>query len=69
LSFDHSGITIANSVTRLNWPWSRVREVIHRNDLYILRFDSYGAGAVIPERALNAEQTERLLAYANTRVA
>lgn len=69
LSFDDSGFTISNSVTRIKWPWSRVRDVIHRSDLYIFRFDSYGAGAIIPKRALNAAQTERILAYANTRVA
>jgi hypothetical protein len=69
LSFDDSGFTISNSVTRIKWPWNRLREVIHRSDLYIFRFDSYGAGAIIPKRALNAEQTERILAYASTGVA
>ncbi|HEX8372013.1 MAG TPA: YcxB family protein [Chthoniobacterales bacterium] len=69
MSFDDSGICISNSVTRVQWPWSRVRGVTNSNDFYVFRFDTLGSGVIIPKRALTAQQTEQLLSYANTKVA
>jgi len=69
MSFDESGISITNSVIRVQWPWNRIRCVTDSNDFYVFRFDTLGSGAIIPKRALTSKQRERLLSYANPKVA
>jgi hypothetical protein len=69
MSFDVSGIRITNSVVRVQWPWSRVRSVTDSRDFYILRCGTLGSGAIIPKRALSAQQSERLLSYAKRNAA
>jgi YcxB-like protein len=69
MSFNDSGISITNSVTSVRWPWSRIRGVTDSRDFYVFRFDTLGSGAVIPKRALSAEQADRLLSHAKSKVA
>lgn len=69
MSFDDSGLSVANSVTRVQWPWNRIRGVIDSKEFYIFRFDTLGSGAIIPKRALRAQQSEQLLAYARSNAA
>jgi hypothetical protein len=40
LSFDERGISISNSLTRVQWPWTRVRSVADHKDFYLFRFDT-----------------------------
>ena len=61
LSFDESGITSFNSVTRLSYPWSRLVGVREDTTFYSLRFDTVGSAIFIPKRALSDEQRRELL--------
>lgn len=64
LTYDEQEIRIANSVTRIAWPWSRIRSVVDKDKFVVLRFDSLGSGAVIPKSALSGEQLSEILARA-----
>ena len=63
LSFNDERIRISNSVTRIAWPWSRIRSVADKGEFLLLRFDSLGSGAVIPRNALTEEQLAALLSH------
>jgi hypothetical protein len=68
LSFNASGIRIANSVTQVHWPWTRVRRIVVTDDFYLILVDHFGSGAAIPKRALTVEQQEQLLAFAKRKL-
>ncbi|MBI5819516.1 MAG: YcxB family protein [Verrucomicrobia bacterium] len=63
LSFDEKGISIRNSVFTVQWSWDRARGVKESKEFIVIRFCSYGSGAVIRKSALTAQQRERLLSY------
>jgi len=63
LSFDDNGISIVNSVSTVQWPWSRIRGLIDDNDFFILKYDTLGSGAIIPKRSFSIQQNERFLSY------
>lgn len=64
LTFDERGIRIENSVVRVDWPWTRLRDLSNEGGFLILRIDSVSGGAVIPKSALSEEQCSALLSYA-----
>ena len=63
LSFDDNGISIVNSASTVQWPWSRIRGLIDDNDFFILKYDTLGSGAIIPKRSFSVQQKERFLSY------
>lgn len=67
VSFDSGGISISNTVMSVQMPWKRVRNVTDTKDFYVFRFDTFGSGAIIPKRALTAEQSEQLLSFARSK--
>ncbi len=67
VSFDSIGISISNTVMSVQMPWKRVRNVTDTKNFYVFRFDTFGSGAIIPKRALTAEQSEQLLSFARSK--
>jgi hypothetical protein len=65
LRFGPSGLSIANTVSTVQLPWSRVRGVAESEDFIVLRLDTLSSGAVVPKRALSEEERRAFLAYAS----
>jgi hypothetical protein len=65
LRFNDSGLSVTNTVSTVQWPWQRVHGVVESTDFVVLRLDTIGSGAVVPKRALTAEQLKSLLRYAS----
>jgi hypothetical protein len=64
-AFDDTGFTVTNSVSRIQWPWSRVRSVADTREYIVLGLDTLGSGAIIPKRALSPQQIQLLLSHAS----
>jgi len=67
VTFDAAGVTITNSVSRVQWPWQRVLSVKEKAGFIVLRCSSLGAGGFIPARAFAPGQRERFLSLAQAR--
>jgi len=64
--FDDEGIHISNSLNDINLRWDRIKGLINSKDYYLIRYDTFGSGVVLPKNIFSEDKRNEFHEYLNT---